>query len=148
MMKSALQYYGGAALLNACWYPVLLLPLQLREALYALELTVPEKILLLELAGLSTAAVFRNAIIGARGLNCLVLGAILPFFGMLVFVVAMLMYMGVQGRLGGGDIGLSLVYGPVFTLMGAWVVVPMGIISEFVMRWLGRQIRAESTGSP
>ena len=139
-MKTApLEYFGGAALLSACWYPVLLIPPDLREALSALELSAPESILLLGVGGVTISAVFRKAIIEARGLKCVALGALLPFVAMLVFVVAMLLYKGVQGGLGGGDIPSAFIYGTLFTLTGAYVVAPMGIVSELAMRWLGRR---------
>lgn len=130
-------YYGSAVLVSACWYPALRLVPQLRVAMDALELGRPELIGLLVVAGVATAALFRKRIICASGLKNLVLGALLPFLTMLLFISSMLLYKGMRGGLGGGDVGATLYYGPMFTLMGAYVVVPTGILSQLVMRWAG-----------
>ena len=130
-------YYGAAVLVSACWYPALRLAPQLREAMEALELGTHELIGMLVIAGVATAALFRKRITCASGLKSLSLGALLPFLAMLLFVSSMLLYKGIRGRHGGGDVPAALAYAPVFTLMGAYVVVPMGILSQFVMRWVG-----------
>ena len=132
-------YLFAAVGLNVLWYFVLLIPPNMRKTLgSALELNFLEAMVLLQFGGLLTAVVFRRWIISARGWGNLLRGMILPFIAGYTFIIAMLFYKSVAVGLGGGDIGTSLVYGPWFMLTAWYVVFPMGLLCQFVMKWAGR----------
>lgn len=146
MKKEFSKYLACGVLVNTLWFAALLL-LSENFFLDTLELSAWELFGLLQVSGCTTALVFRRAITSASVWKSLVLGLGLPFFALYMFVVSMLLYKVTTGGLGGGDIGASFIYGPFYLVSFGYVVFPLGVSSQFIMRWAGsgmRKLPAES----
>ena len=130
------RYLGVAVVVNGGWFAGLVL-VSTDFFLGTLELSKWELFVLLQAAGCATALAFRNTITEASVGKSVVLGLTLPLFALYVFIVLMLVGKLAAGTLGGGDIGASFVYGPFFLVSFGYVTFPLGIISQFIMRWAG-----------
>ena len=146
MNKELSKYLGCGVLVNSGWI-VALVFLSQDFFLDTLELSSWDFFVLMQVAGCATALLFKKTIIRASVRKSFALGLGLPFFALYAFIISMLLYKLVNGGLGGGDIGASFVYGPVFLVSFGYVIFPLGITSQFIMRWAGWGMRVPSGGA-
>ena len=132
-MKRNIRYCTSAILVNCLWY-VVLVYFQAKFFLGTLELSPWELLVLFQISGMTTAIVFKNQITKASEVKGLLLGLMLPFFALYAFVMPMLIYKAIFGGLGGGDIDAALFWGPFFLAKLFYLIAPLGLLSQFVMR--------------
>jgi hypothetical protein len=141
------RYAALAALLGAGWFPVLLLPYLTREWLLKEPL---RNILLLALASVIVALAFRHFIARASSLWSHFKRAILlPYLGCLVFLTLTAGVIWAEhflyGNLADLHDTLSLYYmGFVSAVTGCGVVVPYGLVCQFVMNRAANEIEPET----
>ena len=136
------KYLFVSSAVGLLWYPALRMAPPTRKALTHIEMSLFETLGLFLLSGLGVAHLFRRWISNAKGLGNVFLGAGIPFAATFVFILLLLAYKAVSGKLGGGDIGSALFWGPMFVGMSAYVVIPMGILSQYALKW---SLKSEET---
>ena len=139
-MRKKVPYYVSAILINCFWFTSLLF-FHHKFFLGTLVLSHLELFVLFQTAGLTTAILFKRQITEASNRKSIFLGLILPFFALYVFIIPMLIYKAIFGRLGGGDVASALFYGPFFLVQFFYLTAPLGLLSQFTLRMVARNSR-------
>ncbi|MHC4414785.1 MAG: hypothetical protein ACYS0G_05830 [Planctomycetota bacterium] len=138
MSKSSIRYLVTAVLISLCWYLLLQIAPNIRGILggpRVLEVGTPVQLLLFAIAGTATAILFRSWITRARGATNIILGTLLPFVSAEIFCIFLVLYHLVRGTT---DVWHAIIWGPWVALVAFWIVIPLGIATQFAMRWAGR----------
>ena len=143
------RYELTAFLLGIVWYVALLIPSITRQTLhfnYNGKVPTYPIVMLLLMCGVSVglAEGFRSWIVNARGWQNMALGLMLPFIGAILFgCLTSVVWLG----FGADPRELSKIL-VMFPLFGLWyaviswaVVIPLGCLSQFLMRCAGRAAR-------
>lgn len=97
----------------------------------ALEIGVVAQVAMFAGAGLTTAVLFRRLIIRTRGAWNMIVGAALAFVTAEIFCVILVAYHTAKGN---SDVWHAVLWGPLFAAQAFYVVVPLGIGTQWVMR--------------
>ncbi len=144
MMTGHRRYYIVAFLMGLPWFVALLIPPTTRDFLLSWRnwthvrlVWYIETMLLFCLVSLATAATWRRWIISAVGWQRLWVAVALPFYGCVLFLcgVILLSHLLQIEKILHADNALLLFWGMLSTVFSAYVVVPMGWISQSVMQW-------------
>ena len=137
MMPGRVKYYAVAVIVSLLWWPLLQLAPNMRRILGGpgvLEVGTVVQLLLFAAAGLVTAFLFRRAISTARGVRSVVLGIVLPFVAAEAFCISLVIYHSVIGT---SDVWHAVFWGPVMAVGAFYVVIPLGIATQYIMQRVG-----------
>lgn len=132
-------YLLSSILLSAGWYPLLLLLKFHRIALVG-ALAVPSYLMfiLIVVTGVFVSTLFYQRIRNAKRFENLILGAVLPYIGALIFLfLSGLISAFYQG--GFNTLVAVMVYGMVFSFVGFYLIIPYGIVCQYLLQYAGRQ---------
>ncbi len=146
------RYLGAASAVSLGWYIVLLIPRTTREFLLDPELWFLNLVLMVT-AGVAVAVLFRISIVTPR--LCGVVPALfLPLVGAFIFAVLYSMLLaGLNfwnvGRVGDWREFVGVIYRiMVGTLYALYIVIPMGFVSQWIMRRFGLECERRWEGRP
>lgn len=134
--NAKLKYYGVAAALGVGWFAILLVLPWMREILLSM---IPLQILFFILTSLILARVFYRFITSAKSVpGDLLRAVVLPYVGCIIYL-SLLACLWLISPLSGQAIDwhavLGLYYwGFRFALFGFFVIIPLGLISQYIMR--------------
>ena len=134
MVLPSFKYCLVAVLVSVLWWPLLQVAPNMRKFLgprSPLEIGIVAQVVLFAIAGLTTAVVLRRLIVRTRGAWSVVCGAVLAFVTAEIFCVILVAY---QTALGNTDVWHAVIWGPFFAAQAFYVVIPLGIASQLVMR--------------
>ena len=142
MLNKELKYYSIAGALGLGWLAALLLVPTTRDVLIGNRdnyNSIALNALLLVLTGLIVAWVFRRFITSARSWKGDLLRAVvLPYAGCLIYLTLLILTSWAEGLLAGRGFHwhlLALYYwGFLFALAAFLVVIPYGLLCQYVMR--------------
>ncbi|MDQ8192632.1 hypothetical protein [Roseibacillus persicicus] len=96
------------------------------------------------------ATTFRKWILACRGWKALLPSSILPWFGtlMVALATAFFGYFSTESQNSNilASLFVSLWYGVVYTVMGFWVIFPLGIFSQYALLAVGGDSTQTGTG--
>lgn len=140
-------YFATALVLSFVWFEALLFTAGLGGVLHGATeeiYSLPREViwLLFPIISLFIAFTFKKWILRCRGWRMLLPAITLPWIG--TFCVAMAC--GIAGYTrhpdpNGGFFG-AFWYGVVFTVSGAWIVIPMGLLSQYTLLRVHRAVPA------
>jgi hypothetical protein len=151
-------YLAVAALLGVVWFGALLIPSNTRLLLLDTDwwnLSTNPRLLVSIMVITSTAVafLFRGPVTRATGRRHVVLAVTLPFLGASIFWALLIAVAGISGhREAHGVISASVLFVSVLpsvwlnAAMAAYVVVPLGFLSQFVMHLVGVRTSIKSAG--
>jgi len=136
------RYYSAAVILSALWIPVL--------RVFLLTQRLPWSAMpLFVVAGVITAGLYRKLVVGAEGFANIMYGATIPFIAAEIFAMICVVAGFVASALPSSRPSdpfmsvLLIFFVPLAALKAAYVVVPFGILVQFLMRWAGSEPRQE-----
>ena len=135
MKSRRVKYYTVALVVSLLWWPLLQLAPNMRRILGGpgvLEVGTVVQLIMFAATGLTTASLFRRAISNSRGVRSVMLGVVLPFVSTELFCILLVIYHSVIGT---SDIWHSIIWGPVMAVGAFYVVIPLGIATQYIMQW-------------
>lgn len=138
------RYDGCAALLSAGWYAVLLLPSVTRDWLLGGG-SIAMHVALLIFSGVLVSRLLRGFILSAASFGQrLWRASVVPVAGSATYLLLMIASLWMRQVLGGGlmnahDSLALFVQGITATLLSFYIVVPYGLVCQYVMEWAGQE---------
>ena len=131
------RYYFLAVVVSLLWWPLLQIAPIMREFLgtrSVLEIGVVAQLVMFAIAGLTTAVAFRWAIVRSRGIWNAIVGIGLAFVTAEIFSIILVIYHTIMGN---RDVWSAVMYGPMFAAHAFYVVMPLGVVTQWVMQKVG-----------